>query len=736
MLEYTQGADLRLPVILQSSSGTAVPGVLVASVAMTVVKADGAAFDVSLTSSDWVEFTGSAYINQGYYNVLIPSSYANVPGVFQYCARVANANTYFGVVKIAAGDTTAIFNRLGVPAYGTIKDDIANVGITAGAGGFTAADRNALSSTLHIVSTLPEDPASTSGIVNVITQSFWTNDRNNLLSIKAQTDRLPSDPVSTAVMVAGLTGVITAENTNLTSQFTSIKGQGWVGTETIHNIYGAVAFTSASGALQSTLTSSISGVLITLTGSGYANGADSLHAISVAIQGITPGSGGGGFSSADRAALYAAYSSTLPLPADPASFSALSGVIDDARGHVMGSGTYGAGTGSTIYQVGQDTANIKTRTNYIPYSTVASSADVNNARDYLAGPAYTVSASLSALSSSMSASQFSLADRTMIQNISGTTNLILNDAIGIKFKTDNLPAYPANQTTIDTQFQYISGNLAASGGFSTADRDAISAIKSSTDRLPTNPADANTTFGSADRVQLTAVWGKTTNLPTDPASNTGLLNITGLASTNNGPTLKDMILNVSSTVHTLGLDASSNVSSLSGTIHAAELEISGTVHASVLETSGTIHDVELATSGTIHNSELATSGTIHAVDNVVSNSGFTSTDRSTLSGIASSAGSAATAAANAETAALASISAVNNVVNVIGTPFSGTVAAALTATYKQAVIGAENGGGGTVTVDLTPVLNKQNQTLDILGVPVNNLSRDIYEIARLVKNKK
>jgi len=120
MLEYASGSSLRLPVVLQTSAGAPVTGVVAGNVTCSFMKSNGINYDAVLTVSTWVEFTGAAYINQGYYNIIAPVTYSSDQGIFQYCAKIAGANTYYGVVKVVAGDTSAIFNVIGSPFSGTV----------------------------------------------------------------------------------------------------------------------------------------------------------------------------------------------------------------------------------------------------------------------------------------------------------------------------------------------------------------------------------------------------------------------------------------------------------------------------------------------------------------------------------------------------------------------------------------------------------------------------------------
>lgn len=676
MIEIQQSQSSWVPVIFQSTSGTAVTNVLAQAVQVSIFKADQTGMDYSGTVGAFVQLTGAAYQLQGYYNLLLTSSHTDVTGILQYCAYTPGAQPYFGVIKIAAGDTTAIYNRLGAPAYGTIKDDIANVGVTAGSGGFTSDDRAMLSATYHTASLLPSDPASNSYLSGVVVaNAFTSSDRVVINAIKLKTDYLPTDPASNATLSGVINACQTNVNNNTNTAYNNIVGSGYTTGDTLRQI--SLRVTSVSSGLAPLATSaSVSSTVAQardyIVGAGFVTGTDDLHGLSLQIQGITPGSGGGGFSAADRTALYAAYSATINLPADPVSWTTVSGAMLDNRARIMGSGVYGPGGGVntqyTIYMLATGTDGIRTVVNTINTNAAriptspASTTDVTNARDYLAGPGYVqASDSLHVLSTAFTSGNFTVTDRTTINSIytqvSGVTHANLsaqltatynqitqsyNTLLVVKGKTDNLPTDPVSTVHMDLQFQEISGALGASGSFSNTDRDNINAILTNTNRIPIRPADADVTFGANDRTYLNAVYGKTINLPPDPASNT-------------------MISLASSSLTT---------------------QISG-----VMSRLGSPANASFAAD------------------------------------IAATKASADTASTNASNAYSTSLS----VYTRLGSPISGSIAADLSSTLSASL--NVSASLGNAVVDLSPVLSR-------LGQPVTTLARDVYELARLVRTKK
>lgn len=291
MLEIQQGQTSWVPVIFQDSDGLPVNDASYTTVTVSVRKADGTEVDITATEQNFIKLTGAAYLNQGYYNFLLPVLHTNVPGIFQYCVVTPNAQPYFGVIKVAAGDTTAIYNRLGAPNYGTIKDDIANVGIVAGEGGFTSLDRTYIQEIKLKTDALPSDPTSTAHMDSMFASSFNETDRITLNAVKMRTDYIPSDAA-----------------TNIAT----------------HN--------EVESARQS-----IAGELNSIKGLGFSTTTDSLHALSASIADLALVVGGeGGFIGTDRDMLISTYNKTLNLPYDPASYSFVSGVVDTARAHIMG----------------------------------------------------------------------------------------------------------------------------------------------------------------------------------------------------------------------------------------------------------------------------------------------------------------------------------------------------------------------------------------------------------------
>lgn len=688
MLEIPFGVTARLPVILQDVTGTAVNSILAAGVTFTIMKSNGQQIDLVISSSEWVQLTGAAYSANGYYNVLLSSTYINVTGVMQYCAKSNASQPYFGVIKVAY-DTNNIYDRLGQPVSGTISNDIQNVPAAASSGGFTANDRAMLSSTYYTSSLLPVDPASNSFLSGVIATSFNATDRTNLGTIRNSTNALPADPASNATINGYINSAVSNVNANSNARATEIKGTGWLGTyDTLHSM-SLMSITSTFN-ITSSLSSTIANSTNYLAGAGFIVGTDDLHNISIQIQGITPSSGGGGFSTSDRALLVSAYSSTILLPADPASNSYLSGIITSSAARIMGSGAFGGGSGSTLYEAVRSPNNgiqyVAGKVFYLPNSIIASQVDITDVKGtgWSAG-VDSLHAISNAISSQSNSSSFTSADRLVLSGTYATATLIYNTDLQIKSKTDNLPTVPANQTTIDSQFLILSSSLSVSGGFSGDDRNNIAAIKAKTDNLPAQPADATVTFGNSDRSQLSSIYTKTNALPADPVS-TAYVQL------------------VSQSLEVLIRATSASVSTVSSSIQV--------VSASVYSLS-----TKIGTPST------TIAGDISSINSTLGGVATNSANAANYSQAAST--SAATAAINSTAAAIGTTNILNNQTAqnlILGTPKSGSLAADIHDTRDNV-----SGGGGGGSTDISGITR-------VLGVPNKTISEDLRQVGKIVQD--
>jgi hypothetical protein len=488
-------------------------GVAYSSINCTVIKSDGTMFNLTVSPSMWEEKTQGAYSQAGYYNILIPATYTDQPGVFQYMVTCVGAARYPGVVKIVVADATDVYNRLGTPVSTSISADIQNVSAgSSSGGGFGSDDRTTLLAVKAKTDNLPSDPVSTSGIETWLgTNSFNSSDRSNVNAIKAKTDNLPAAPAA----VGDVTSAVTSINSNTDSRATELKGgSGWVsGTDSLHNIQIELAAVKlktdnlpATPAAQSDVTA--------LAGTGFSAATDSLHQLQLSLTGIVSGSGG--FTADDRAALNAINAVM------PASVVSTQGDVTTARDALFGlDNSYGSNVKRTISETYVYARGVKLKTDNLP-SDPASATGVNGARDYLAGTGYTGSTdSLHATAvavATVTNNSFTSTDRTTLASIKSTEDSNRSDIVAVRAKTDYLPSDPASNSHIDS----VVG--VGANAFTSDDRDRIVAIKAKTDNLPPDPASTSSGFQQIDRDVVGSIRTKTDYLPPDPASNTAITN--------------------------------------------------------------------------------------------------------------------------------------------------------------------------------------------------------------------
>jgi hypothetical protein len=716
MIEYPVNLQALVPIVLRDTSANPYNGATYNQVNVTVVKADGTVVDVTTSTGNWAQITGTAYAAQGYYNFIMPNTAMNVTGVLQYCIYVSGAAPYFGVMQVSNGNSSMLWDRLGVPISATIALDIQSISGFGGGGGFTTQDRFWLSGTYVTSSRLPTDPASNTWVSFAVSQSFNTSDRSNLNAVKAKTDNLPSDPASQATTNTNISAVTTNVNSNTNTRITEIKGTGWVAADNLHNIFTYTSSTYASGVLSSTLASA----MIYLQGAGYTAGQDDLRNISLAIAGIS-GGGGGGFGPTDRAMLSATWATASLLPADPASNSYLSGVIKEARSHIMGSGsTYGQtnGSGSTVWSM-YNLATVNSWNTYIQRIPVspATTTDVTNARDYLAGTGYVqANNSLVAISNLFTTGAFSAQDHAWLSAtyvsmsmVYATESLIRGDTSAIKTKTDLLPNDVVGQTWVYPYLAQIISASAVSGGFSVDDRNNIIYL-SQTLGKPQGATVSADIFGiiqtqGTQGTSISQIYTKTNALPVDPVS-TAYLTL------------------VSQSLANQIIGGNSNVS---GAVNHTYLRLSASI-----ATSSSLILANIQATGSNTNQILTTLGT-PAYGSVSADNAYTAGQASNAaiyaqaanSNAQNAANSAGTAATNALVASVRS----QTIINTIGTTTSGTVSADI-AGVATAVANINVSISGTST-DLTSTNSRLDSLLKKVGSPIVSVSEDLRQIGKI-----
>lgn len=116
---------------------------------------------------------------------------------------------------------------------------------------------------------------------------------------------------------------------------------------------------------------------------------------------------------------------------------------------------------------------------------------------------------------------------SVVGQVVGEFSLSKTALASIKSKTDNLPSDPADASDIASAFSTVNSTLSTMAGYIDTE---VAAIKAKTDNLPSDPASASTiatSFGTVNSTlttmseyidtEIAAIKAKTDNLPSDPA---------------------------------------------------------------------------------------------------------------------------------------------------------------------------------------------------------------------------
>lgn len=106
MLEYKQGRPAHVPVRLFDEHG--LPLIGAAPSLVTVRKADGSDMALTPAPESWREVGVGAFEASGTYELVLPTSALNVPGVLYY-GVVSGAATHIGIVKVVAAEEVDTF---------------------------------------------------------------------------------------------------------------------------------------------------------------------------------------------------------------------------------------------------------------------------------------------------------------------------------------------------------------------------------------------------------------------------------------------------------------------------------------------------------------------------------------------------------------------------------------------------------------------------------------------------
>ena len=515
MLILKKGVAALVPVVLNdATTGAPFNSVAYSSVQATIIKNDGTEVDLgALLDTDWSQKTTGAYSLRGYYLLKLPASVLDQEGILHYGVAVTGAEFYPGTVNVKANTEKDVYDRIGAPVGADLSHDIQDIsGAIGGGGGFSSTDRDnllAVKGKTDLIGT--STVASKTDVDAAAATTFTASDRANLGSIKSKTDNLPAAPAA----VSDVTSARDNVNTNTNTLGTALKGTSW---NSVNDTFHAIRTQLDAVKTKTDLVPADPATETTLTamkGVGFDTATDSLHQIQLAAAGAVSG----GFGPADRADLEAVKAKTDLLPADPASTSGILG----NDGNVYGGGAQ-ARTVSEVYV--RVRSQVEPKTTNLP-ADPASNTVVNARATEIKGAGFVAGDDLHTIKSSITASNFTQADRDAINAISPAVagvrtvaDNIRSDTVAINGKTANLPTDPASNSHIDA----VVG--AGANAFTSADHDMLVDIKTKTDRLPADPAAQSAGFGASDRDVMSTIRSKTDLLPPDPASNT---NITALS---------------------------------------------------------------------------------------------------------------------------------------------------------------------------------------------------------------
>jgi len=548
MLIITLGQAVFVPVMLtDTASQSPAVGVLYNNVQATVVKNDGTAVDLTLGPTDWTQITQGAYSSKGYYLLKLPASVLDQEGNIHFGVAVAGNDFFPGLASVRANTEKQIYDRIGAPVLADISHDIQVISASTGTGGFGPTDRDNLLAVKAKTDNLPADPTSQATTNAAVAATFTATDHSNLLAVKTKTDNLPAIPASQSDVTNARDNVnsntnsqASSINSNTNSRASEIKGASFTTGDDLHSMKAVI---NGINTKTTNLPSDPASQSV-ICGAGFDPSTDALHQLQLASSAASSG----GFGVQDRADLQTIKTqanligtSTVATQADVVNNTAA------ARDAMMGVDTTNSPynvkrTISEVYVYARNYINPKT-TN-LP-SDPASNSVVNSVGSAVEGSGFVgASDSLHAIASAITASNYTSADRTLMNNIysrlgaptgasmsadiagvktTGDNNR--SDVIAIRAKTDNLPGDPASNSHVDL----VTG--AGADAWNANDREMMTEIKAKTDRLPIDPASQSAGFGTTDRDNMVAIRYKTDALPVDPASITSVTNLSNKVGT-------------------------------------------------------------------------------------------------------------------------------------------------------------------------------------------------------------
>lgn len=125
MIEFKQGINARVAIRLLDSTGVPVTAVAFGSVAATIEKADGTTANMVMSGANWVEVTAGAFSGLGKYDLVIPASILDTPGMTVVAVTGPGAN-FVGTFKVIANEeaetNVAVTRAMGLLHENSVMD--------------------------------------------------------------------------------------------------------------------------------------------------------------------------------------------------------------------------------------------------------------------------------------------------------------------------------------------------------------------------------------------------------------------------------------------------------------------------------------------------------------------------------------------------------------------------------------------------------------------------------------
>jgi hypothetical protein len=474
-----QGSIFKVPIRLAATAdGTPVTGALYTQVVVYIQKQGGASALKLVSASDWVEIDGANM--PGVYDLTLSAGDTDTVGFFKYSVTKSAALTYVGLVQIDAATVSDIATSVN-SIYGWTSHIPANPAQESTVSA-QSADITSILTAVNLIKpntdkfgsiTIPSSKADVTAV---------STDTSNVLAIVSRiendTTRIPAGPVAVS---------------DLNAAMQRIEGAGF--NPAYDSLYGISQAFQAGGTADSTFiaaikaktdnlpTSPADNTLLTSVSTALTAAQNGISANAVSLGGV-------------RGVVDAIIERTSRIPDQ----------LADARTH----GDWMTGIHNHLNSQDQTLGHISGYTDRIP-GDVATLGRLNALFVEIEGVGFGVGDTLHDIGAG--------------QRVGGGADSQAINAI--KLKTDNLPASPANQATINNSFSSLSGQVTGVSG-------QVAAIPTNPALAPTLAAAMGSGFDtSTDSLQaisahvtdtnisvpaaIAAIKAQTDNLPAQPA---------------------------------------------------------------------------------------------------------------------------------------------------------------------------------------------------------------------------